>query len=42
VVAAVTDLYPLAAKVAAGENVKLTVRRGDETKEITLRAGKGL
>jgi S1-C subfamily serine protease len=36
------DLYPLAAKVSDGQTIKLTVRRGADTKEITLKAGKAL
>lgn len=41
-VTAATDLYPLAAKVTDGKPVRLTVRRGDETKTLMLTAGKGL
>lgn len=41
-VSAVRDLYPLAAKVTDGKSVRLTIRRGDETKTITVKTGKGL
>jgi S1-C subfamily serine protease len=36
------DVLRLAARVTAGETVRLTVVRGDDTKEITVTAGEGL
>lgn len=41
-VSAVRDLYPLAAKVTDGKTVRIAIRRGEETKTLTLKAGGGL
>ena len=41
-VSASRDLYPLAARITGGKTVRITVRRGEETKMLTLTAGRGL
>jgi serine protease Do len=41
-VRSLAELHRLARRVTAGEEVRIDVRRGDESKEITLTAGEGL
>ncbi len=36
------DVQRLTAQVVTGQTVRLTIRRGEETKEISIRAGDGL
>jgi hypothetical protein len=36
------DVLPLAARIAAGEEARLKILRGDAVKEITIKTGKGL
>jgi S1-C subfamily serine protease len=38
----VEDVHRFARKLAPGDRVKLTVVRGKETKEITVKTGEGL